>query len=210
MRSTSAEYVHYGCLFCAPESWLNFDASPTLRFERIPVLGNLYTKNDRRFPSNVQYGDIVRGLPVPENCCSGIYCSHVLEHLALADCRKALRNSLSYLRSGGVFRMVLPDLESLARNYLANPLSTAAHRFMQQSILGSEERRRGLSGLLCSWLGNSRHLWMWDYKALEFELRQVGFKEIRRASYGDAHDPRFADVEDKGRFDGCLAIECKR
>src|SRR5882724_7131927 len=37
--SLSAEYVHYGCLFCAPESWLNFDASPTLRFERIPILG---------------------------------------------------------------------------------------------------------------------------------------------------------------------------
>jgi hypothetical protein len=210
MQRVSEEYVHYGCLFSAPESWLNFDASPTLRFERVPLVGQLYTKNDRRFPPNVRYGDIVRGLPVAENSCRGLYCSHVLEHLALIDCRKALRNSFSYLQPGGLFRMVLPDLEGLARNYLANPSSTAAHRFMRESILGSEERRRGLMGLLCSWLGNSRHLWMWDFKALEHELRHAGFNQIRRAHFGDAQDPRFADVEDKGRFESCLAIECKR
>jgi hypothetical protein len=210
MTSSSEKYVHYGCLFSAPESWLNFDASPTLRFERVPLVGQLYTKNGRRFPPNVRYGDIVRGLPVPEYSCRGLYCSHVLEHLALIDCRKALKNSFRYLLPGGLFRMVLPDLESLARNYLANPSSTAAHRFMRESILGFEDRRRGFMGLLCSWLGNSRHLWMWDYKALEQELRHVGFKEIRRADFGDAPDPHFADVEEKGRFEGSLAIECKR
>jgi hypothetical protein len=31
------EYVQYGCGYSAPNSWVNFDASPTLRFERIPI-----------------------------------------------------------------------------------------------------------------------------------------------------------------------------
>src|SRR5260370_40482060 len=105
-----SEYVHYGCLFCAPQTWLNFDASPTLRFERLPVIGRLYSKNGDRFPSNVRYGDIVRGLPVREASCRGLYCSHVLEHLALNDCRRALRHSFSYLHPLGAFRLVLRNL----------------------------------------------------------------------------------------------------
>ncbi len=206
----ASEYVHYGCLFCAPETWLNFDASPTLRFERIPMLGRLYTKNQRRFPPNVRYGDIVKGLPVPPASCQALYCSHVLEHLALADCRTALKNSHSYLRTGGVFRMVLPDLEALTRTYLADGGWDAAHRFMKESMLGFEERQRGLRGLFFSWLGNSRHLWIWDYRSLEHELQQIGFKNIRRAFYGDAENARFREVEDRGRFEGCLGIECTR
>jgi len=204
------QYVHYGCLFCAPDTWLNFDASPTLRFERIPVIGKWYTKNGRRFPENVRYGDVVRGLPVGEGSCRGLYCSHVLEHLALNDCQRALRHSLSYLQPGGVFRLVLPDLEALARAYLNRSSSDAAHWFMRESMLGSEERRRGLGGLLLAWLGNSHHLWMWDYRAMEHELAAAGFRNIRRAAFGDAQDRRFRDVEDPGRFESCLAIECMR
>ena len=56
-------YVQYGCGWCAPEGWLNFDASPTLRFERLPMLGGLYTRNAERFPAAVRYGDIVRYRP---------------------------------------------------------------------------------------------------------------------------------------------------
>jgi hypothetical protein len=210
MNSSVRLYAHYGCLFCAPESWLNFDASPTLVFERLPIIGRFYTKNEQRFPANVRYGDIVKGLPVPEGSCQGLFCSHVLEHLARKDCRKALRNSYSYLRAGGTFRMVLPDLEALARAYLAGADWTACDRFMRETMLGFEQRKRGLSGLLYAWLGNSRHLWMWDFKALCYELAELGFRNIRRASFGDAQDPRFRDVEDKRRFEGCLAIECVR
>jgi hypothetical protein len=35
------------------ERWINVDSSPTLYFERIPVIGKLYTKNEKRFPENV-------------------------------------------------------------------------------------------------------------------------------------------------------------
>jgi hypothetical protein len=209
-RIVNGDYVHYGCLFCAPDSWLNFDASPTLVFERIPVVGRLYTKNEKRFPRNVRYGNIVKGLPVAPGSTRGLYCSHVLEHLSLKDCRIALKNSFAYLRPGGIFRLVVPDLEALARTYLADNERIASHRFMRETTLGFEERERGLYGLLHLWLGNNRHLWMWDHKSLAFELSQVGFKGVRRAVFGDAQDPRFKEVEDRGRFEGCLALECTR
>src|SRR5262249_16855882 len=107
--------VQYGCGTSTAEGWRNFDASPTLRFERIPVVGRLYSKNGARFPGNAEYGDIVKGLPIADGSCDAVYCSHVLEHLALDDLHVALANTLRIVKPGGVFRLVVPDLEVLAR-----------------------------------------------------------------------------------------------
>jgi len=205
-----SKYIQYGCGWSAPRQWRNFDASPTLRFERMPFIGRLYTKNQFRFPSNVEYGDIVRGLPVEKNSCAGVYCSHVLEHLSLGDFRVALRNTKEILRPAGIFRLVLPDLEHSIRMYNENTLPDAASEFMRETSLGHENRDRGLKGFISTWLGNSQHLWMWDYKSIVAELRDAGFIDIRKASFGDSSDPIFDTVEDKSRWDYCLGVECKK
>lgn len=147
---------------------------------------------------------------MPEGSCRGVYCSHVLEHLSLNDCRIALRNTLKILQPGGIFRFVLPDLEWYANRYVNNPSSNAAIEFMRETSLGYEERNRGAVQFLKSWLGNSRHLWMWDYKAIRQELEDAEFVAIRRAAYGDSPDPAFRAVEEKGRWDHCLGIECRK
>jgi hypothetical protein len=203
-------HVQFGCHHVAPLTWRNFDASPTLRFERLPVVGGLYSKNEDRFPRNVEYGDIVRGLPVPENSCSGLYASHVLEHLALDDFRVAVRKSLALLKPGGIFRLVVPDLGVYARRYIETQDAEAAERFMRQTCLGVESRPRNLKALLFSWLGNSSHLWMWDQKSLVKELTDAGFVSIRRCAFGDCEDRLFSHVEQRDRFVDAVAIECRR
>ena len=130
----NALYIQYGCGLSAPMGWRNFDASPTLRFERLPVIGRFYTKNDIRFPMNVEYGDIVKGLPIEINSCKGIYCSHILEHLSLNDFRIALKNTYRILQPGGVFRLVLPDLEYYINQYHNNNSTDAALLFMQETL----------------------------------------------------------------------------
>lgn len=204
------DYIQYGCGWSAPETWLNFDCSPTLWFERLPVVGRLYTRNARRFPDNIRYGDIVAGLPIDQGTCRGIYCSHVLEHLALDDFHMALQNTYQYLRVGGTFRFVLPDLEQLTRDYLADGHSSAASRFMEASCLGKKHRAKNMRGFVTEWFGNSAHLWMWDEKAMREQLIKHGFNDIRRASFGDAEDKNFISVEDNDRFTGCLAMQCRR
>ena len=129
-------YVQYGCGLTAPPSWTNFDASPTLRLQKLPVLGAVLTRGGPRFPKHVLYGDIVRGLPIEPASCVAVYCSHVLEHLPREDLRAAVRNTLGHLRPGGVFRCVVPDLEHMAREYLASPAEQPAVQFMEGSFLG--------------------------------------------------------------------------
>ena len=207
---SNKQCVQYGCGWSAPSSWRNFDASLTLRFERMPLIGHLYTKNESRFPENVEYGDIVKGLPIPDKGCQLIYCSHVLEHLSLNDFRVALQNTYRKLEAGGIFRFVLPDLEYYAKRYISDSSADAALSFMRGTSLGYQNRSHSLKGFLLSYMGNSQHLWMWDYKSIECELREIGFQEIRRATFGDSIDPRFDGVEEQNRWVDCLGVECKK
>jgi len=202
--------VQYGCGWSAPLGWRNFDASPTLRFERIPVIGKIYTKNEKRFPENVEYGDIVKGLPIPDSSVDLIYCSHVLEHLALSDFRIAIRNTHSLLRSGGIFRLVVPDIEILARQYLQSEDDQAALEFIRKTGMGKKDRGRGITSFLKIWLGNSQHLWMWDYRSLRKELDMAGFSNIRLAEFGDSPNAKFDEVEDQTRWVDAVGVECKK
>ncbi len=210
IKMNRCQYLQYGCGWSAPKKWRNFDASPTLRFERLPLIGHLYTKNESRFPKNVEYGDIVKGLPVSAESCKGVYCSHILEHLSLNDFRVALRNTKEILRPSGIFRLVLPDLEYLAKRYIDNPSNEAALEFMKETALGHESRARGIKGLISLWFGNSQHLWMWDYRSIKFELENAGFGNVRKASFGDSPDPMFGIVEENGRWENCLGVECRK
>jgi predicted SAM-dependent methyltransferase len=206
----NALYIQYGCGLSAPMGWRNFDASPTLRFERLPVIGRFYTKNDIRFPMNVEYGDIVKGLPIEINSCKGIYCSHILEHLSLNDFRIALKNTYRILQPGGVFRLVLPDLEYYINQYHNNNSTDAALLFMQETSLGYEHRPKKLKSFISSWIGNSHHFWMWDYKSISQELLNAGFANVQRANYNSSKDSYFKSVEEESRWDNCLGVECKK
>lgn len=203
-------YVQYGCGHEAPDGWQNFDSSPTLILERLPLIGRFIQKNSARFPANVRRASIVKGLPVAPASADAVYCSHTLEHLSLEEFRAALRNTFTMLKPGGVFRFVLPDIETYINDYKADSGPTAAHTFMEQTMLGIPQRPRGLRGLLKHWLGGSEHLWMWDYKAMRKELADAGFTDIRRAVFGDSGDSAFNPVESQDRWSRALGVQCRR
>lgn len=208
-------YVQYGCGLSAPTEWLNFDVSPTLRIQKIPLVGNFFeSRSNVKFPSNVRYGDIIRGLPVKDGSCDGIYCSHTLEHLSLEDFRIALKNTFKILKKDGIFRCIVPDLEYAGREYiksLDSGNSLASIKFVgSNTLLGIENRPKGLTGFLRTFLGNSHHLWMWDNKSLSEELKNAGFNRIRTCKFNDCDDEMFKYVEDIGRFENAVAIESRK
>lgn len=205
-------YVQYGCGLSAPEQWVNYDVSPTLRLQKIPAIGSfLRNRSAVKFPVNVRYGDIIKGLPVKENSCDGIYCSHTLEHLSLEDCKTALKNTYSILKPGGIFRCIVPDLEHAAKEYLegiAKEDPAASLYFIGPgTLLGIEKRPRNFKGFLRSFFGNSHHLWMWDRFSLSAELKNAGFNNVRICNFNDSNDDMFTLVEDIGRFENAVAIE---
>jgi hypothetical protein len=96
-----ATNINLGCgpVFVESPEWINLDftaSSPAVR--QANLLGRL---------------------PLESDTAQLVYASHFLEHIPRADVDSFLRKCLRVLRPGGVLRLVLLDLEEMARTYLA-------------------------------------------------------------------------------------------
>ena len=207
-------YVQYGCGTSAPDTWLNFDASPRLRLESLPGVRRALGKR-ALFPASVRYGDIVSGLPVREGAATGLYCSHVLEHLYREDMPVALRNSFRIMKPGGIFRLVVPDLAWRTEEYIRTQgTAEATDTYHHRLHIRPRARATGLLGRSRAVFGLSMHQWMYDEPLMKKLLADAGFCDIRRARFGDCDDPSFAAVEAENRFVDAghceLAMQCRR
>lgn len=68
-------------------------------------------------PSVIKH-DLNKGIPFEDNSFDVIYHSHILEHFDKENAFKLLSECLRVLKKGGVIRVVVPDLEKIAVDYL--------------------------------------------------------------------------------------------
>ena len=137
----------------------------------------------------------------------------VLEHLGLKELRTAVRKTREYLKNGGLFRVVLPDLNLYVRKYIHRKErgeKKACLTFLEEINLGFNEKPRSVLELLRFRLSHSRHLWMWDSDALSEELLEAGFQRVRRCGFGDSRDGMFRLVEREDRFADSFALEAEK
>lgn len=90
--------INIGCGETHHPDWINLDVSSSDPLV-IPV-------------------DINNGLPFPADSITVCYSSHLLEHLDQESARNFLADCMRVLKSGGVIRLAVPDLEGIAREYL--------------------------------------------------------------------------------------------
>jgi len=64
--------------------------------------------------------DLNAGLPFADHSFDEIYCCHVLEHFATSAIPDMLMEFARVLRSGGVLRVAVPDLDAICRCYTEN------------------------------------------------------------------------------------------
>jgi SAM-dependent methyltransferase len=211
-------YVQYGSGAQYVPGWISFDASPTLRLQKVPLLGRLLKGHlNCVFDEEIRYGNIVNGLPLTDNSVDVVFCSHILEHLALEDFYTALSHTYRILKSGGIFRIIVPNLRLDIEDYLSaynSPESggEASISFFRNSCVGKVTRPKSLKSFIVEYLGNSAHLWMWDDKSLKLALSQAGFVEIKLFSQSadDLNDSVLVRPERPHQFERGLALECKK
>lgn len=90
--------VNLGCGSVFHPDWINLDSIP---------VGN-----------PVRRWDIRKLLPFASGKVDACYASHVLEHLTRLNANELLRECHRILVPGGIIRLVVPDLENIALNYL--------------------------------------------------------------------------------------------
>lgn len=97
-RPRTLRLVNLGCGNHFHPEWTNLDLRP----------------QDPR----VSPWDVKSGLPFPDGSLDAVYHSHLLEHLDVEDGAQLVRECYRVLRPGGILRVVVPDLEQIARLYL--------------------------------------------------------------------------------------------
>ncbi len=95
---TNKRLVNIGCGNRTHLDWVNLDLVSHL-------------------PDVIQH-DLQTGLPFPDQTCDAVYHSHVLEHLSQEEGRKLITECWRVLKPGGILRVVVPDLENIARAYV--------------------------------------------------------------------------------------------
>jgi predicted SAM-dependent methyltransferase len=92
--------LNIGCGYITHPEWINLDIAPTN-----PIVKSF---------------DFRRGLPAPSESVDACYSSHVLEHARLEEANFLIQDCFRVLKSGGIIRIVVPDLEMIIREYLKN------------------------------------------------------------------------------------------
>ena len=197
--------VNLGSSARVAPGWNNVDSSWLLRLARRPHLARVahavgivspyrYEKLTR-LNRDVVCWNLRRGIPFPDASVDVVYHSHVLEHLDREDAPGFLRECRRVLKPGGFLRVVVPDLEQLARRYVevarrlpdgATPDEHAAavdELFDQMVTLVPRlraQRPPAVRLLETVFVGNTRrsgemHRWMYDRHSLGRLLADAGF-----------------------------------
>lgn len=199
--------INVGCGQSPTPGWRNFDNSLGLKLAKAPFLAGLLGKARLLNPSQVafiefarshriEYGDAVRGLPLPDCSVEALYSSHMIEHLGRLRAGLFLEEARRVLVPGGIIRLAVPDLAKLVRRYLE---TGDADGFMEASFLSQAPPETIADRLTLCLTGPRGHLWMYDEKSLCRLLKDHGFAEADSLPPGRTRipDPGALDLEEK-------------
>ncbi len=133
------DFLNLGCGGCFHRDWVNVD----------------FVSSD---PDVIKH-DLREKLPFSDSSFSVVYHSHVLEHLPRRAAPGFIRECHRVLKPGGILRVVVPDLEGIARLYLENlsgalagdPAARGRYEWIILEMLDQLVRDRGGGAMLEHW-----------------------------------------------------------
>lgn len=214
--------VNLGCGPKAVKGWINLDKTWKVYLTRFPVLKiplrfltalGLASKINPGEEIPVELGvrrhDVAKGLPFKDSEVDYIYSSHMLEHLSRDKADFVLRECYRALKSGGVLRLVVPDLGLLIDEYIQGKQAgdaTAADRFVTSVNLSDIKHSKPLLNRI---LGTG-HQWIYDFDSLAHRLYDVGFKEVKKCKARKGEVPDLQLLDEGELHPDSLYLEAKK
>lgn len=137
--------------------------------------------------------DASKPWPLPDDCARAVRAEHMIEHLSWDEAGLCIGEMARVLEPGGLCRICTPDLEGIARAYLAR----------EPHVL-DVHREHGYDAPTWAHMPNNYlrmwgHKFVFDLESLRFLLERAGFEMIERAAFNrsrhelldgtDSHDP---------------------
>ena len=184
--------LNLGCGLNAPHSWQNYDSSLHAQIKGFPFVYNMLRRmnlvnKNSPWPENVKYLNLNKELPWKNDSVDIVYLSHVLEHLSIPTTELFLTEARRILKPNGVIRIVVPDMLSLAKEYIntTGDTSSSIDQLLWAINLGMPVERSFFKQLYDYAMGHpSVHKYMYDHFTLSSKLLQFGFCELESCSYG--------------------------
>lgn len=203
-RADGKVLVNLGSGHTGPDTWLNFDRSPTMILRRAPQAAQLLGKVGVLKPAHlVPWSDTIirrnltKPLPFADGTVDAVYSSHFLEHVHFGDAQQILREVHRVLKPGGVVRLALPDGTQWARELLeAEDDATGEAGLNYQLRIGAHplERPKG-KGRVTFALGAHIHLWQPTPGLVASMLREAGFTTVSSRDYMEGELPELETIE---------------
>ncbi len=174
---------------------LNVGASPIWKQDGWHTLDHKLTQNTE---FNI-VGDADK-IELPDGSCDVVFSSHVFEHIPHVKLPSVIAEINRVLKPGGIFRILVPDLERIARAYVESDeeFFRAAQRedekirtdlglggsFMNFIVSPGQDTallNRGLNTFIAGYA----HVYSYDYQMMSTILQSIGF-ETRNAEFNDS------------------------
>jgi predicted SAM-dependent methyltransferase len=205
--------VHLGCGSYTPPGWINVDGSWNAWISKYPFIKTIFKKirvipsqiTEATYDKNILIHDVKNPLPFEDNSVKAIYSSHLLEHLYLSEAKSLLRDCYRILVKGGIIRMVVPDLKSLAKEYLSHDNSPSpeprADILNRKLLLRGEAPPAGnITYKLYNLLKDFHsHKWMYDAESLIYHLQEAGFLDVKNCAFQESLIEDIEVIEKAGR-----------
>jgi len=212
MRVKDKIKLNLGCGAIRPDGWLNTDSSLNSLIQNYAV-GKIISKflGSRAYDtSGVKYMNLnKRWNSIKDGSASVVYASHLFEHIQISATRLFLQESFRALSSGGVIRLVMPDMYLLSKHYVQQYERTnekALEEFMWALNLHREGQypKGSFKHSIIGWFQGypHQHKFMYDKNLLQKMVEEAGFSQVRFSEFGKSE--YIKDIQDV-EFDKSLS-----
>ena len=213
--------INVGCGMSPTKGWKNFDNSWSIRLASKPIVVSMlkalgvlkstqfeYIGLARKRNIHIQWADASKHLPLPSNSVDILYSSHMLEHLDRQKAQSFLREAKRVIKSGGIIRIVVPDLRLLVDDYIKNG---DADKFMIKLKMNKDMPGSLIEKLKYLFVGDRHHQWNYDADSLSNLLKISGFENtsVLKAGSTTISDPGSLDLYERVEKKS-LYIEAKK
>jgi len=196
--------------------YLRIAKNPLLRFLVYPLLSKTRRERLQLLKGmDILPHNLAKGIPAADDSADMVYHSHMLEHLDREVAVEFLKEIYRVLKHGGIVRIVVPDLQILARNYLKSlELSMHDSNFThshddciadlyEQSVrregVGTKNQNKWVRMIEKCFIGDARakgetHQWMYDEINLKSKLLNVGFEHVTVHSFDTSSFPNWNEI----------------
>lgn len=201
--------LNLGCGPSGINGWINYDWGllPMIsKYKMMDVLIRLKIMPihyQQEWPE-FELVDIRKLWPLEDGSVDFVYCSQVLEHFELDEAEKILSQVRRVLKTGGLFRLSVPDAQAVIKKYLEDNDIWQ----LNESFWGYNKYEYDRS-----WLGRIKrifirgHQWMYDKALIKKMLQKHGFTDIRMCKCGQGKIPDLKKIDFKGHEKTSMYVE---